>query len=291
MRPSILVACSVWLARFPVTWSTTVSAPSPFVASRTWLTHFGSLVSTARCAPNSPSRARRSALVEEPMTSAAPFSRAICNPIRPTPELAPRIRTLLPGPASPCVTTASCMVCSATGRVAASSKRMPWGMSCTRPWSTDTYSAKAAAPEPITRSPAFRPVTAAPVSEISPAHSSPSTAPAPPAPPWMTPRAMARSARLSAAARTRTSTSSGPGCGTGTSASSGPSAPRMCAFIGLLSPASVHRSPSGGSLRSTVSPPASARRAPPSDAPWCRHCRRRPRALRAVRPRTGSHAG
>ena len=49
---------------------------------------------------------------------------AICIAIRPTPELAPWISTVWPGCSAPLVTTALCMVASATGRVAASSKFM-----------------------------------------------------------------------------------------------------------------------------------------------------------------------
>jgi len=60
----------------------------------TWSTQAGSLESIARSAPNSPRRPRRVGSVEEPITSDAPLSLAICIAIRPTPELAPWISTL-----------------------------------------------------------------------------------------------------------------------------------------------------------------------------------------------------
>ena len=67
-------------------------------AHSTWSTQPGSLESTARSAPNSFSRPRRIASVEEPITSLAPLSFAICSAIRPTPELAPFYdREELPG--------------------------------------------------------------------------------------------------------------------------------------------------------------------------------------------------
>ena len=55
------------------------------------------------------------------MTSDAPISLPICMPIRPTPELAPWISSVSPRLSRPAVTTALCMVCSATGKHAACS--------------------------------------------------------------------------------------------------------------------------------------------------------------------------
>ena len=55
------------------------------------------------------------------MTSAAPMTLAICIPIRPMPALAPCIRKASPRCKRPAVTTALCMVCSATGKHAACS--------------------------------------------------------------------------------------------------------------------------------------------------------------------------
>ena len=53
----------------------------------------GSPESIARSAPNSFSRPRRVASVDDPITGRAPFSLAICSAIKPTPELAPWIST------------------------------------------------------------------------------------------------------------------------------------------------------------------------------------------------------
>ena len=77
--------------------------------------------------------ARRVASVEEPITSLAPLNFAICIAISPTPELAPWISTVWPFCNAPDVTTALCMVASATGRVAASSKFMFEGARNNRP--------------------------------------------------------------------------------------------------------------------------------------------------------------
>ena len=96
----------------------------------------------ARSAPNSFKRARRPALVEVPITSRAPLSLAICSPIRPTPELAPWISTVSPAFRRPAVTSALCMVCRATGSVAACSQLMLLaGIAETRPQSATAYSA------------------------------------------------------------------------------------------------------------------------------------------------------
>ena len=76
---------------------------------------------------------RRPASVDDPITNFAPLSFAICIAIRPTPELAPWIKTDWPGCNAPLVTTALCMVASATGRVAASSKFMFDGVWNSRP--------------------------------------------------------------------------------------------------------------------------------------------------------------
>ena len=122
--------------------STTASTPRPPVASRTSSTQPWFEVSTAWVAPNSASRGRRSALVDVPMTVVAPISRATCSPIRPTPDEAPWIRMLRPGPQSPWVTAASCMVCSAMGRAAATSQGMLLdGTGKSRPQWTAQYSA------------------------------------------------------------------------------------------------------------------------------------------------------
>jgi len=124
------------------TWSTISSTPRPPVASSTRSGQAGSPVSTATSQPNSPSRARRSALVELPSTSFAPIDLAICMPMRPTPEDAPWISTLSPATRRPFVTTASCMVCNAMGKVAACSQPMLLsGTGDTRPQSATAYSA------------------------------------------------------------------------------------------------------------------------------------------------------
>src|SRR3954468_20284668 len=133
MRPFTFVAARFWLATLPETWSTMRSTPSPFVAFSTSSTHEGSGEAPARSAPYSFSRPRRVASVEEPITSLAPLSFAICIAIRPTPELAPWISTACPGCTPPMVTTALCMVASATGRGAASSKFMFEGARNSRP--------------------------------------------------------------------------------------------------------------------------------------------------------------
>jgi hypothetical protein len=170
-----------------------------------------------------------------PTTSRAPIALAICMPIRPTPELAPWNSTASPTCIAPLVITASCIVCSATGKVAAWVKVMLLaGIGATRPRSATAYSAQACAPEHITRSPGLNSVALAPVSTTSPDHSSPTMVPAPPERPCACPDATPTSARLSPAARTFTSTSSGPGFGTGTSAISTPPAPTMAAFIACL---------------------------------------------------------
>src|SRR5207249_1376400 len=82
---------------------------------------------------------------------------------------------------APLVTTALCMVASATGRVAASSKFMFEGARNSRPWSASVYSANAAPPEPMILSPTLTPFASGPSSATSPAHSMPSTVPTPPA--------------------------------------------------------------------------------------------------------------
>jgi hypothetical protein len=81
----------------------------------------GSLESRGRSQSNSVSRARRSGLVDVPITSEAPISLAICMPISPTPALAPCISMVSPRFRRPAVTTALCMVCKATGKQAACS--------------------------------------------------------------------------------------------------------------------------------------------------------------------------
>ena len=99
-------------------------------------------MSMATSQPYSFSRARRAALVELPSTSFAPMNLAICMPISPTPELAPWIRMLSPRCSPPLVTTASCMVCSAIGRVAACTQPiLASGTGSTRPQSATAYSA------------------------------------------------------------------------------------------------------------------------------------------------------
>src|SRR5439155_18253413 len=80
-------------------------------------------------------------LVAEPITGLAPFILAICRPISPTPELAPWISTLSPALRRPCVISALCSVCSATGSTAACSKPKPAGNGSVRPWSDTAYSA------------------------------------------------------------------------------------------------------------------------------------------------------
>ena len=81
-------------------------------------------------------------MVELPTTTVAPMNFAICSPISPTPELAPWIMMALPGAHSPCVTTALCMVCKATGSVAATSQPMLLpGNGFSRPQSATAYSA------------------------------------------------------------------------------------------------------------------------------------------------------
>jgi hypothetical protein len=59
----------------------------------------------------------------------------------PTPELAPWISTLSPALSRPLVTTASCMVSSASESDPATSKLMPAGIGITRPQSQTAYSA------------------------------------------------------------------------------------------------------------------------------------------------------
>ena len=130
------------LATLAETWSTIRSTPFLSVAACTFSDQLGSVVSTARSAPNSLSRARRAALVEVPMTRRAPLSLAICSPIRPTPELAPWIITVSPALSRPAVTSALCMVCRAIGSVAACSQLMLLaGTGDTRPQSATAYSA------------------------------------------------------------------------------------------------------------------------------------------------------
>src|SRR5262245_10352471 len=84
----------------------------------------------------------------------------------------------------------------------------------------------------MTRSPALRLRTSAPLSTTSPAHSSPTVAPAWPWPP--APRAADRSARFRPAARTFTSTSCGFGWGCGISRSSRPFGVPTAAFMVFL---------------------------------------------------------
>ena len=80
--------------------------------------------------------------MELPSTSFAPINLAICMPIRPTAEDAPWISTLSPATRRPLVTTASCMVCNAMGKVAACSQPMLLsGTGDTRPQSATAYSA------------------------------------------------------------------------------------------------------------------------------------------------------
>ena len=99
-------------------------------------------MSIARSQPYSASRARHSGLREVPSTCLAPMNFAICIPISPTPEEAPWIRMLSPFCRPPLVTTASCMVCSAIGRVAAWTQPMfASGTGKTRPQSARAYSA------------------------------------------------------------------------------------------------------------------------------------------------------
>ena len=121
MRPSRAAASKLWFTVVPDTMSTTRFTPLSPVAFFTCSGHVGSVVSIARSQPYSLSRARRPAWVEVPITSDAPLSLPICMPISPTPELAPWISSVSPAFRRPAVTTALCMVCSATGKHAACS--------------------------------------------------------------------------------------------------------------------------------------------------------------------------
>ena len=142
MRPRIRVARRFALATGADTWSTIRWTPWPSVAASTASGQAGSALSMARSAPYSASLARRSALVEVPITRAAPISLATCKPISPTPELAPWISTAWPRCIWPLVTSASCIVCSAIGSVAACSQPMLLsGSALTRPQSVTAYSA------------------------------------------------------------------------------------------------------------------------------------------------------
>ena len=106
----------------------------------------------------------------------------IINAIRPTPELAPWMSTFSSFFRRPAVISALCIVCKATGRVVASSKLiLPCaGIFVARPASVTTYSASAWRAEHMTRSPTAKSVTPTPRLSTSPAHSSPTIAPAPP---------------------------------------------------------------------------------------------------------------
>ena len=116
MRPSSAVHCMVWLTVGPDSMSTVRFSPLPPVASSTCSGQSGSLVLTARSAPNSLSRARRASLVEVPTTNFAPISLAICRPMMPTPELAPCTITVSPAFRRPAVTSALCSVLSPIGK-------------------------------------------------------------------------------------------------------------------------------------------------------------------------------
>src|SRR4029078_9995064 len=101
MRPRSAVHAMVWLTVGPDSISTVRLSPAPPVACSTFFGHSGSLVLTARSAPNSFSRARRASLVEVPTTNVAPISLAICRPMMPTPEPAPCTITVSPRPHRP----------------------------------------------------------------------------------------------------------------------------------------------------------------------------------------------
>jgi len=81
------------LATLADTWSMIRCTPLPSVAAMTSSAQAGLDVSMARSAPQSFSRARRPASVDEPITRLAPMNLAICMPMMPTPELAPWIST------------------------------------------------------------------------------------------------------------------------------------------------------------------------------------------------------
>src|SRR5262249_28876621 len=122
-------------------------------------------------APNSFRLARRASLVDEPITTFAPMSLAICKPIRPTPELAPWIITLSPARSRPAVTSALCSVMSETGSVAACSKLMPLGIGVRRrvagaQWAAG-FSGLPAGPGAHARAPGLVPFPLAPISPPS----------------------------------------------------------------------------------------------------------------------------
>ena len=173
----------VWLTVGPDSMSTVRFTPLPPVASSTCFGHSGSLVLTARSAPNSLSRARRASLVEVPTTNFAPISLAICKPMMPTPELAPWTITVSPALSRPAVTSALCKVFSPIGRVAACSKPMPSGIFMARPQSLTATSAWLPGEWHITLSPFLKSRTRAPTSITSPENSPPIGLPA--AAPWL----------------------------------------------------------------------------------------------------------
>src|SRR5436190_24295839 len=113
------------------------------------------------------------------------------------------------------------------------------GIADTRPQSVTAYSAKPPLPEHITRSPGFTSSTSLPTASTSPANSSPSTVPGPPAAPWKRPEAMMRTARLRPAARTRTRTWLAPGLGLGMSRTSMPLPVSTAAFMMRSPPLAV----------------------------------------------------